>query len=81
VEVTPESIEHLERVVLGMGSGEHHAVRLQGRHALEMEVLVGEEVHLESLDLEPVDEVGVGHELPGVSSIDLGPHVRDGPEA
>ena len=32
----------------------------------------------EALHVEPVDEVGVGHELPRVARVDLGAHVGDG---
>ena len=61
--------------------GRHHdLVGRERRGALEVQVLVGEEVDLELLHVEPVDEVRVGHELPRVVGLDLRPHVGDRPQ-
>jgi hypothetical protein len=46
----------------------------------EVQVLVREEIDVELLHVEPVDQVRVGHELPGVVGLDLRPHVGNRPE-
>ena len=81
VQVGAQTVEHLDRVVLGVRGRQHDLVGRQGRRAFEVQILVGDEVDLELLRVEPVDEVGVGHELPRIVRGDLRPHVGDRPQA
>ena len=78
LEVRAHPLHHLPRVVLRVGAGQHHVVGLEQRRSLGVQVVVGDDVDVEALDLEPVDEVGVGHELPRVARVDLRAHVGDG---
>ena len=78
LQVRPHALHHLPRVVLRVGAGQHHVVGLEQRRSLGVQVVVGDDVDGEALDLEPVDEVGVGHELPRVAGVDLRAHVGDG---
>ena len=80
IQIRAQPVQHLERVVLGMRRRHDDLVRRERRGAFEVQVLVGVEVDVEPLDLEPVDQMRVRHELPRIVGLDLRPHVRDRPQ-
>ena len=64
-EVGLQRVQHLARPVLGMAPGDQHRVPAQEVGALEVEVLVGNDVELVALLLHPVQQVQIGVELVG----------------
>jgi hypothetical protein len=70
-----EDVEHGARNIFLMGPGDDHAIRFERRGAFAVDVLVGEDVVVDILLLEPVEDVGI---VDIVERISPRPHVGNG---
>ena len=52
------------RVIFGMSAGHDHPIVREELEALAMKVLIGDDVVVDALMIEPVEEMGVGIVLP-----------------